>query len=206
MSKQDPEEQPADPAVFERIADTLVDHDYVVVGDLFNQDDLEGLRGELIRKLKADELEPAGIGNRDKHTKDETIRSNRIRWIEDHSPKYFERGYMGRIRELKAYLNRTCFSGISDFEFHYACFARHTLYKRHLDRFRSDDARKFSVVTYLNPDWEQAYGGQLVLYLPDTKLHIDPTWSKTVIFRSHIVEHEVLPAERDRMSITGWLK
>lgn len=206
MSELESNEQSGDPEVFERIADTLVDHDYVVVGNLFNEEDLEGLRGELIRKMKEGDLEPAGIGNRDKKTRDDAIRSDRIRWIEDDSPKYFERGFMNRVRELKAYLNRTCFSGILDFEFHYACFARHTSYKRHLDRFRSDDSRKFSVVTYLNPDWEESYGGQLVLYLPDTDLRIDPTWGKTVIFRSHIVEHEVLPAERDRMSITGWLK
>jgi SM-20-related protein len=33
-----------------------------------------------------------------------------------------------------------------------------------------------------------------------------PEWGRTVIFKSDLLEHEVMVSEQDRLSITGWLK
>jgi SM-20-related protein len=43
------------------------------------------------------------------------------------------------------------------------------------------------------------------MYLPDGALDILPQAGKLVCFRSDQIEHEVLPATRPRMSITGWM-
>jgi SM-20-related protein len=61
------------------------------------------------------------------------------------------------------------------------------------------------VICYLNNDWTDEQGGQLRMYLLDRALDILPQAGKLVCFRSDQIEHEVLPATRPRMSITGWM-
>jgi len=65
------------------------------------------------------------------------------------------------IDALSEYLNRTCFTGIRRKEFMYAIYPPGAHYERHVDNFQNKNARKFSVVTYLNRDWEPGRGGKL---------------------------------------------
>lgn len=191
---------------YEAIIDGIVAHNYAVVEGLFEPQVLTGLKQELLRLLDDDEFKRAGIGNQFNLTREKTIRSDKIHWIDNASEQEAEHAFIVRIAGFSNYLNRTCYTGIHDWEFHYACFEKGNFYKRHLDQFKNDESRKFSVVTYLNEDWTEADGGSLVLYLPAGDLHIQPKWGTTVIFKSELIEHEVLPANRNRDSITGWLK
>jgi SM-20-related protein len=104
------------------------------------------------------------------------------------------------------YLNQTCYTGINDFEFHYAFYEAGSFYQRHLDQFRADLGRKFSLVTYLNDNWSDDDGGKLSLYLQDRDVSIFPYGGRSVFFKSDEVEHEVHLAGRSRISIAGWLK
>ena len=58
--------------------------------------------------------------------------------------------------------------------------------------------------------WLPENGGELVLYLNDNGEEIQkviyPFPGRVVIFESQIIEHEVKPVNKKRMSITGWLK
>lgn len=191
---------------FEAIIDGIVDHNYAVVEGLFEQEVLSGLKQELLRLLEEEEFKRAGIGNQFNLTEEKAIRSDKIHWIENGTQQPSESAFVNRIGQFSNYLNRTCYTGIHDWEFHYACFEKGNFYKRHLDRFKNDESRKFSVVTYLNEDWKEEDGGTLVLYLPTGDLKIAPRWGTTVIFKSELIEHEVLPATRNRYSVTGWLK
>ncbi len=123
----------------------------------------------------------------------------------------FEDLFFGKINELANYLNKTCFLGILHKEFHYALYPEGAFYKRHLDTFQNDDRRKLSVVCYLNePYWKVSDGGELAIYLnldgKETTKMICPISGRMVIFESQELEHEVMPAHKNRMSITGWLK
>ncbi len=113
---------------------------------------------------------------------------------------------MEQVNSLIAYLNVTCYTGINDVEFHYAYYARGSFYKRHLDQFKTDSGRKFSLVTYLNDNWQPEDGGALVLYVDEKPITLYPNAGRTVFFKSELVEHEVKPSNRDRLSIAGWLK
>jgi SM-20-related protein len=63
------------------------------------------------------------------------------------------------------------------------------------------------MISYLNEDWVEADGGQLVIHNEDeTSWQIMPENRKTIFFQSDVIEHEVAIANRPRMSITGWLK
>lgn len=192
--------------VYEKIIENIAEQDYSVVGNLLDDTTLSGLKNQLLQNIENKEMKVAGIGNRSNHLQDRSIRSDKIHWIGRHSENQSEQQFVSKIDDLSAYLNKTCFTGISDFEFHYACFEKGTFYKRHIDRFKNDNSRKFSVITYLNERWEKEHGGELVLYLENEEIVIPPEWGKTVIFRSHLIEHEVLPSYARRLSITGWLK
>ena len=80
-----------------------------------------------------------------------------------------------------------------------------SFYKRHLDQFKKDDHRKLSVICYLNENWREDEGGQLRVYFPAETKDFFPTAGRLVCFRSDLLEHEVLPATRERLSLTGWL-
>ncbi len=177
-----------------------------MVDALFEPQVLTGLKQELLRLLDDDEFKRAGIGNQFNLTEEKAIRSDKIHWIDNGSAQEAEQAFVAGIGSFTNYLNRTCYTGIHDWEFHYACFEKGNYYKRHLDRFKNDESRKFSVVTYLNEDWTEDDGGTLVLYLPGGDLRILPKWGTTVVFKSDLIEHEVLPAKRNRYSVTGWLK
>lgn len=192
--------------VFERLITDLTEKNRATVSFLFEAETLHALREELEAKLTRGGLRTAGIGNQTRHAFNETVRNDQIGWIENDSTHPAERQFLDTAEAFWTYLNRTCYTGIRTHEFHYARFAAGAFYKRHVDRFRNDNARKFSMVTYLNPVWKDDFGGELVLYTPDGPVRIRPDFGTTVIFKSDVLEHEVLPAAQNRLSITGWLK
>ena len=101
-------------------------------------------------------------------------------------------------------MNRRLFLGIDEVEAHYAAYPVGAFYARHRDRFRDSDARVVSVVTYLNPDWSDKDGGALRIVLDDGDIDIVPD-TGSIVFLSEL-EHEVLPAARERFSIAAWMR
>ncbi|MNI70310.1 hypothetical protein D3C73_1261160 [compost metagenome] len=64
-----------------------------------------------------------------------------------------------------------------------------------------------SAVVYLNESWLPEHGGQLRMYLDeDAQYDVDPVGGCLVVFLSGEVPHEVLPANRERLSLTGWFR
>ena len=115
------------------------------------------------------------------------------------------KNYLDRLDELRLYLNRSLFLSLKDIEAHIASYPAGAFYKRHLDQFIADDHRKLSVITYLNENWKDEEGGQLRMYLKQGSVDIFPMAGRLVCFRSDLIEHEVIPAFRERLSITGWM-
>ena len=105
-----------------------------------------------------------------------------------------------------SYLNSTCFTGIKSYEFHYALYEKGAFYKKHLDQFKTDNGRAFSMIIYLNESWKIEDGGELKIYQTTEIQLIAPENQKCVFFKSNELEHEVLLTNVSRMSITGWLK
>jgi SM-20-related protein len=70
--------------------------------------------------------------------------------------------------------------------------------------------RRVTCILYLNPDWKIVDGGALRLYLDNEDLQryqdIYPYAGRLVVFLSDRFYHEVLPATRERYSITGWFR
>jgi SM-20-related protein len=73
--------------------------------------------------------------------------------------------------------------------------------------FQNDSRRKLSIVCYLNEeDWKEEFGGELVIYKENEDIAILPMKGRVVVFESQVLEHEVKPVKKERLSITGWLK
>jgi SM-20-related protein len=97
--------------------------------------------------------------------------------------------------------------GLEDFESHFALYPPGAFYLKHLDRFRDNDRRTVSAVLYLNQDWQAEQGGALRLYLADGETRdVLPQAGSLLVFLSADMPHEVLPATRDRLSLTGWFR
>ncbi len=177
------------------IVDSFIDHDLVA-----------GLRQNLQTLYETGKMLPAGIGRHFSFQKNLKVRGDLISWIEKDSDNIYEKQFNNRITEFVHYLNQTCYTGINDFEFHYAYYEQGSFYKRHLDQFKVDHGRKFSLVTYLNEDWQKTDGGKLSLYMTDQEISVLPYGGRSVFFKSDEVEHEVHSALRPHISIAGWLK
>ena len=192
--------------VYETVIDELAIHDYAIVDGFITEHILEGLFSQILFQDEQENLRLAGIGTGADFDKDKTIRSDKIKWINDESKHPSEQDFLTTMEDFSAYLNRTCYSGIQGKEFHYAIYESGTFYKRHLDQFKLDDSRKFSVITYLNKNWVPEDAGQLRLFLDNKEIDIEPIWGRTVFLRSDVIEHEVCLSKNKRLSVTGWLR
>jgi SM-20-related protein len=196
---------------FEKIISDVLDQRYSVVPDFLSPSQTESLREVLLQKFNEEAFKQAAVGNRFNEHRVRAVRGDFISWIDPSKASEVELEFLSGIDALIAYLNRTCFLGIVQKEFHYALYPRGARYRRHMDVFRNDDRRELSLICYLNErDWDIRDGGELVLYLPgnaNEKMKVvHPLPGQLVLFLSREIEHEVKPALRNRMSLTGWLK
>ncbi len=164
------------------------------------------LKGNLNALFANQHLLSAGIGNKTLLVQDKLVRGDLIYWLDRAHNDPHENDFFDLMDRFIAYLNATCYTGITGYEFHYALYEKGTFYKRHLDQFRSDKGRSFSMIMYLNANWQEKDGGELRVYHSDHTQTIAPQHGKCVFFKSSELEHEVLLTHQPRLSITGWLK
>ncbi|MFI8480243.1 2OG-Fe(II) oxygenase [Pseudomonas sp. NPDC078700] len=151
-------------------------------------------------------LVPASIGRGQGQAVQEGIRGDHIQWLEPGQSPACDQ-YLSTLDALRSVINQGLYLGLEDYESHFALYPPGAFYKKHLDRFRDDDRRAVSVVLYLNPDWQAEEGGELRLHLPDGQVRdVPPQAATLVVFLSADMPHEVLPAQRERLSLTGWFR
>ncbi len=192
--------------IFDLLINSFVD-DRVGIADHFLS---PGLASSLKRNLTAfydDKMMlPAGTGNDTLVVHDTLFRSDKIWWLDRANNNLHENAFFDLMDSFVGYLNSTCYSGITGYEFHYALYEQGSFYKKHIDQFSNNNGRKYSMVMYLNEGWQDGHGGELCLYHEGRMQTISPENGKTVFFKSSEMPHEVLLANKPRMSITGWLK
>ncbi|MEZ1317580.1 2OG-Fe(II) oxygenase [Pseudomonas fluorescens] len=189
-----------------RIVDELAEHGWSQQNIFLPMDLTRALAAECRKRAAEGELAPAAVGRGPTSEIREAIRGDRIQWIEPGQAPACDR-YLALMDSLREAINRSLFLGLEDFESHFALYPPGAFYLKHLDRFRDDDRRAVSAVLYLNEAWLPQEGGQLRMYLKDRgEYDVLPTGGCLVVFLSGEVPHEVLPATRDRLSLTGWFR
>lgn len=193
---------------FESLIEGLLKNQYGFCVHFISPEVIYGLRNNLYKYLEDGDMHPAGIGKKFDYQKNALVRGDLIKWIDEQTTNKFERLFLTKIERFIQYLNRTCYTSINAYEFHYASYEVASFYKRHLDQFKSEKGRKFSFIIYLNEDWTVKDGGKLSLFLNEHKIDdVYPLENSAVFFKSDELEHEVHPSfTRNRISIAGWLK
>ena len=190
---------------FDFIADGLAGTGFAVCDHFLNQNEVEAILELEHFQAGVNSFQKAGIGHKQSQQINEAIRGDYIKWFDKNNAPAPAKVYLDRLGELVRFLNQTLFLSLKDYEVHMTIYPAGSYYKRHLDEFRTDDHRKLSVICYLNQQWTEQDGGQLRMYLAGDNLDILPLAGRLVCFRSDQIEHEVLPAGKDRLSLTGWI-
>lgn len=191
---------------FEALITSYIDNK-VGISEHFLSDDLaNNLKKNLLALNQQDLLITAGTGNSEVIAYDSAVRSDSIYWLDKKNNNAFENQFFEQIEAFIRYLNESCFTGITGYEFHYSLYEKGDFYLQHYDQFQNNPSRKYSMISYLNNDWQPIDGGELLIHQENSNQKIAPTQGKTVFFKSDELLHEVLVTQKTRMSITGWLK
>lgn len=190
---------------FDAIADGLAEQGYAVADHFLSQSEVAAILRQGDFEDARQRFKKAGIGKQQEVQINEAIRGDYIHWLDPATASAPVKVYLDRLDSLVHFLNQALFLSLKDYEVHLTTYPAGTFYKRHLDQFRKDDHRKLSVICYLNENWAEDHGGQLRMHLPGGAADFLPLAGRLVCFRSDQIEHEVLVATRERLSITGWL-
>jgi SM-20-related protein len=197
---------PSDHPLLLQIVDDLATRGWSQQNIFLPQDLTRALAAECRKRAAEGELAPAAVGRGPSSEIREGIRGDHIQWIEPGQAEVCD-SYLALMDNLREALNRGLFLGLEDFESHFAMYPPGAFYLKHVDRFRDDDRRMVSAVVYLNDAWLPEQGGQLRMYLEEgAQCDVVPVGGCLVVFLSGEVPHEVLPASRERLSLTGWFR
>ena len=189
------------------IADALAVAGWHVCADYISPALTSQLAADVQPNLAQGRFRPAGTGAGVPRLRPD-VRGDSILWLDRADASEPQREVLDRFEQLRQALNRELQLGLFDFECHYAVYPAGAFYRRHLDRVAGDSSSVLSCVLYLNRDWGQGDGGALRLHLPGDCGHLDiaPRGGTLVTFLSERFEHQVLPAARQRVSLTGWFR
>jgi len=190
-----------------RVCASIAGGDCAVVPDFLPAPIASALATEARRRDAAGDFRAARIGRgRDRIVRND-IRGDRTLWLDEQAPAPAEIALWRSLETLRVALNESTYLGLFAFEGHYALYPPGAFYRRHRDRFRDDDARVLSCVIYLNEAWIATDGGALRLHVSAGDARdILPVGGKLVCFLADRYEHEVLPAARERLAVTGWFR
>jgi len=189
--------------LYSKITDALVNDGYIVITDALDK--------ELPKKLKQFALnEPdfkrAGISGKGDLHLDDGRRRDKIHWLEEDGASQSE--FLAFADGLKEHLNRELYLGLTYYEPHFAIYDEGDFYETHLDSFKNSKNRVVTTVYYMNDDWGDEDGGEVVLYDIDNNFlaKVKPDANTLVVFMSEKFPHEVLPTKKRRFSIAGWFR
>ena len=186
----------------------LTQFGWCVVPGFLGTNETTALREECRQAHAAGAFHAAGTGRGQAQVRSE-VRGDHVLWVDESNAGPALQGVLAQLEALRQSVNQSLFLGLFDLETHFAVYPPGGGYQRHLDRFRDDDRRSLTVILYLNEsDWQEQDGG-LLRFWPDPEtipLEILPAGGTLVTFLSDRFWHEVLPAHRQRLSLTGWFR
>ncbi|MDX8387529.1 MAG: 2OG-Fe(II) oxygenase [Ghiorsea sp.] len=162
--------------------------------------------------LQNGEFRPARVGRGTSMQLRPEIRSDHIHWLDSEKPSAIQKPYFLDLELLRQHINRSLFLGLFEYEGHFALYPPGASYEIHYDRFIGARERVVTCILYLNHDWQEEEGGALKVHqgTEESKLllpmQVLPQAGRLITFISDQFPHEVLPASRDRLSLTGWFR
>ena len=189
--------------LYKKITDALINEGYIIIEDALDEE----LSQKLLQKAqKQQNYKEAGISSSNALHLDKKRRRDKIVWLDESDESVSE--FLAFISGLREYLNRSLFLGLTYYEAHFAHYKKGDFYEKHLDAFKSSKNRVVTTVYYLNEEWNQRDGGELLIYNKEEKLikKVLPKQNTLVVFMSEEFPHAVDIAKKDRYSIAGWYR
>lgn len=184
--------------------DKLAEDDFVVIDDFLSDEQFRLIMNFFKKAEENNHLKKAGIGPSGEFQIKSSVRGDFIYWLDENRDLELA-SFFNVKRDLIANLRRFCFLSLSGSEFHIAKYPEGSHYNRHLDQFNERSNRQITVLVYLNENWKKGDGGELVIYKEDQEIVIEPIAKRLLLFKSDVIEHEVLTTNVPRYSLTGWL-
>lgn len=183
---------------------------WVVIPGFLPPQQVAQLRAEALAHWRDGDFRPAGVGRGDALRVAPGVRSDRILWLEPGALTQAQQGWFDLLEAYRQTINRQLFLGLFDFEGHLALYPPGSFYGRHLDQFQGVGLRTVTAILYLNEAWQPEDGGLLRIYTDpnDDSRYVEvlPEGGTFVTFLSADYVHEVLPARRERLALTGWFR
>ena len=196
--------------IYELIVDDLAARGWSVLRSFVPAELVRELAAEARELLDAGALRPAEIGRGLAAQAAPSVRADRIHWLDSSGTTGSQCACLDALEGLRRTLNQELQLGLFEFEGHFAAYPPGGFYRRHRDQHTSSNERVVSCVLYLNDEWDRDSGGQLRLYLDASReesfVDVRPEGGTLVCFLSERFWHEVLPATRARLSLTGWFR
>ncbi len=210
-SEVDPSE--VDPLV--HAIEAIAGQGYAIIDNFLSPDDITLMADIIKNKWLNGQMVSAKTGK--SGLKNQDIRSDYIAWLEEEDATPAVQAYFRKMEMLRLLLNTQLFMNVQELETHVALYPVGGRYQKHLDQFSHGSSlgntsgniqhRQLSAVLYLNQNWQAHHGGALKLYLDEENaIDILPDAGRIVLFLSAKFWHEVLPANRERISLTGWFR
>ncbi|MGM0745259.1 2OG-Fe(II) oxygenase [Rhodohalobacter sp.] len=187
-----------------QLFDKLAEDDFVVIDDFLSDEQFRLIMNFFKKAEKNNHLKKAGIGPSGEFQIKSSVRGDFIYWLDEKRDTelsiFFE-----IVDDLIANLKRICYLSLSGSKFHIAKYPKGSHYDRHLDQFNERSNRQITVLIYLNENWKKGDGGELVIYKDNEEILVEPIAKRLLLFKSDVIEHEVLKTNVTRYSLTGWL-
>lgn len=194
----------------ETLLEAIGTQGFVVVDDFLPKATIQALHQQAKSLQRDGSLHQAAVGKGANKLIANKLRSDSIYWLDNDTDSSAQSDYLARMEQLRTAFNQHFFMGLFEFETHFAVYPAGGVYHKHLDQFKGQHERQISAILYLNQDWQKDDGGELRLYLngtaDDTHIDIMPVGGRLILFLSAKFLHEVLPAKRERISLTGWFR
>jgi SM-20-related protein len=152
------------------------------------------------------EFASARVGTGRTLQRDTAVRGDRTCWLCE-PLLAAEQSLLSEFEQLRLQLNRDLYLGLFELEAHYAWYPPGAGYARHVDQPHGRSDRRVSLILYLNENWDTRAGGELQMFDAGIdRRQIEPLAGRLVCFLAAGREHAVLPARRDRFSVTAWFR
>jgi len=186
-------------------AELLSHEDFVVIDNFISKDIYQLIQSFFSKHLIANDFSKAGIGALSEYQIATKIRGDFVYWLDRKRDVELAEFFL-LIDHIIKKLNELCYLSLSGYEFHLAHYPAGSFYKRHVDQFRNRNNRIITMIVYMNDDWQQGDGGELKIFREKGQdILVEPIGGRGILFKSAVLEHEVVRTNKSRMSLTGWL-
>jgi SM-20-related protein len=191
------------------LMDSMERQGWAAMPEWMDRADSLRLRRECEMGFAKGDFKRAGVGRGENLEVREEIRRDQVMWIEPGETSAEQEIWLAKLEVLRLAMNQQFFLGLFGFEGHFAIYPEGAFYRAHLDRHAGTTGRIVTVILYLNENWQPGDGGELKLWTTAGDKEgsfelVEPRMGTLVCFLAGDFWHEVLPAHKRRMSITGW--